>query len=733
MKFFDSDGKFMDNQPRNTIGHVNLEDGNWHMFTLTTKANGEPGYEIFVDGTLGGTFPTPEVENFIDTNRNSEMAPMLHVNGGNADAPLEIDGDIYLCGRADLAQGRHYSGQLAHLEIWDKSLSAEQVAAIFSAVAGQTILVETITDLANSIRALQPNTTEGRPLYYQTMRSVDIINALRAENREGNKAVIAELESNDAITCSIDVEASGIVTPIGCEKEGLVCAALHEDSPLQATGRNGICVETPEGGTYVPSPQTRLPIPMAYYPLTGGSVETWPEPKSGGEVSGVSWVADPFFGTVLECKENELDYVALDPVDYGKNGDFAINLWMKHNSSSGNTFEFLFSHGDSDKNADPWQPNEVQIYLPEVAHPAHGVIRTIVKDSNDFHKGKLSETFLDSDGGFMNNAPRNVPGHTDLEDNAWHMVTLTTMGEGKKGYAVYVDGILGGTAPPAFAQEIETGISIDGGDVIRPSGKMYLCGRNDLNNQRHFGGRLAHLTFFDEALTSSQIMAMYVAGAGEAAALQRTMALIISQIPNGATSNVNDPLQALNRAKVGEACYLRTGDYDIQQRLYTNSLDHKICVDGAVCAPKANSPAMADTSLGVGGGVGMDYSQALHGQCVEIPKTEMLPELETHDGQMFFPNPLVNVPPPLAFFPLTAGKLDSWPSGMYAGQNRGATWVDDDTFGQVLSCKDDDNAFLALDPVSSSPLLPPLSRSARELTSLANFFSLFVIPTGAVR
>ena len=84
LKFFDSDGKFMDNQPRNTIGHVNLEDGNWHMFTLTTKASGESGYQIFVDGTLGGTFPTPEVENFIDTNRNSEMAPMLHVNGGMA-------------------------------------------------------------------------------------------------------------------------------------------------------------------------------------------------------------------------------------------------------------------------------------------------------------------------------------------------------------------------------------------------------------------------------------------------------------------------------------------------------------------------------------------------------------------------------------------------------------------------------------------------------------------------
>ena len=57
------------------------------------------------------------------------------------------------------------------------------------------------------------------------------------------------------------------------------------------------------------------------------------------------------------------------------------------------------------------------------------------------------------------------------------------------------------------------------------------------------------------------------------------------------------------------------------------------------------------------------------------------------------------MPTPAAFFPLTSGKLSSWPSGMYDGENRGASWVDDETFGSVLSCDADDNAFLALDPV----------------------------------
>jgi len=689
--FFDSDGKFTDNEPRNSIGHVNLEDGQWHMLTVTTKTSGDPGFQIFVDGTLGGSFPTAEIANFLETSGGGGL-PWIHVDGG---APLNIDGDIFLCGRADLSQERHFGGSLAHLSIFNESLAPEMVAAMYTAVAGRSVLLNTLADLASSIRALQPNVTESRPDFLETLRTPEIIAALRA-TRLPDKAEIADkIERGDSISCEIDISRSGLVSPLGCEEEGLVCAALHQDSDLHNGEKtSGVCVESPQGGIYLPSPNRDIPVPKAYFPLTGGNVSSWPEPKYSGVARGVTWVDDDSFGSVLQCEENNLDYVELDTVPYGENGQWAINFWMAHNGSTGETFEFLLSHAN-EADGDPWQPNEVQIYLPEVAHPAHGVIRTIVKDSNDVFTGPDSQTFLDSDGGFMNNAPRNVPGHTELDDGKWHMITLTTLGEGRKGYSIYVDGILGGKAPPAFASVVDTKIAVDGGDPLVPKGKMYLCGRNDLNKERHFGGRLAHLSLYDSALEGDQIMDLYIAGAGEAAALQRTMQLLVSQIPQSQLTDASDPLRSLNRAKIGEACYVRSGTYNPQKRVYENTLTSKLCEDGSICAPKANSPAQ------VSEGMDASYSQALHGQCVAVPSDSMsLPELNPHGGSMFFPNPLMNVPTPLAFFPLTEGKTDSWPSGLYAGRNEGADWVEDDgTFGKVLTCEASDNAFMALDPV----------------------------------
>lgn len=43
-------------------------------------------------------------------------------------------------------------------------------------------------------------------------------------------------------------------------------------------------------------------------------------------------------------------------------------------------------------------PLQVQIYLPESSHGAPGVVRAIVKDSEDAFQGASSETYLDSDG-----------------------------------------------------------------------------------------------------------------------------------------------------------------------------------------------------------------------------------------------------------------------------------------------------------------------------------------------
>ena len=41
---------------------------------------------------------------------------------------------------------------------------------------------------------------------------------------------------------------------------------------------------------------------------------------------------------------------------------------------------------------------QVQLYFPQIGHPAYGIVRAIVKDSTDFYQGLSSVTFLDSDG-----------------------------------------------------------------------------------------------------------------------------------------------------------------------------------------------------------------------------------------------------------------------------------------------------------------------------------------------
>eukprot|EP00216_Chloropicon_sp_CCMP2111_P006625 CAMPEP_0198234118 /NCGR_PEP_ID=MMETSP1446-20131203/211_1 /TAXON_ID=1461542 ORGANISM="Unidentified sp, Strain CCMP2111" /NCGR_SAMPLE_ID=MMETSP1446 /ASSEMBLY_ACC=CAM_ASM_001112 /LENGTH=1741 /DNA_ID=CAMNT_0043914847 /DNA_START=161 /DNA_END=5386 /DNA_ORIENTATION=- len=671
--YFDSDGKFMDNSPRDTIGHVDVEDGEWHMYTVTTKPSMEPGFEVYIDGSLGGSYPTPELEEFL-TNHSKHaggLLPQFRVDGGVQ--PMDINDGIYLCGRSDRDSKRHYDGKLAHLSIFDQPLGNEQVAAMYNAVKGHSLILDSLLDLATNIRSLQPNGNLGMPNPLLTLKD----------------STTSMQSSEAAAPCTINVLESGIASPAGCG-EGLICAALHSDNDGDVIGDqvSGVCVAAPEGGVYVPDPVSALPVPKAYFPLTGGKLESWPVPEYREVVNhGVGWTQDGFFGNVMECKEGQTDYVELQNVDYGKNGNFAVNFWTSYNETEGNTFKFMFSHGQADPDVGPWSPNEVQIYIPEISHPAHGVVRAIVKDSNDLYRGKWSETFLDSDGGYMNNAARNIPGHVDMDDGKWHMVTITTNTDGSKGYSIYVDGVLGGSAPPAFMKAFPSdykNVSFDGGEVISPSGNIFLCGRNDKNEDRHFGGKLAHLSLFDESLSPKQIMGLYAAGAGEAAVLQRTLGLLLNQLPAHSQEELAS-IDPLDVAQVGEACFAMPSQYTIEDVLASEAMHKKQCGPGLICTPKASS-ALSQDQLG------------FHGSCVEVPSDAYMPEMEYHEGNLFFPTPLAKVPIPYAFFPLTGERLTSWPSPVYSGNNvNGAAWVDDATFGSALQC--DGKSFVQLDPV----------------------------------
>ena len=217
-----------------------------------------------------------------------------------------------------------------------------------------------------------------------------------------------------------------------------------------------------------------------------------------------SWVEDSTFGTALECSRsgssgsngnadasssNSRDAAALLPnVPLGPGGAFAVNLWMRQYSSPGkkrergsfwvffflrgregedgkNSLEFseknlltkknstgaglqyLFSARASGLDArqpldDPafFMPGQAHIFLPGDEHPGgRRLVRAIVKDTTDAYAGRHSRTFLDSDGVVGSDAPRATP-RPALADGEWHMVTLTTLPEGGKGYELYVDG-----------------------------------------------------------------------------------------------------------------------------------------------------------------------------------------------------------------------------------------------------------------------------------------------------
>lgn len=61
---------------------------------------------------------------------------------------------------------------------------------------------------------------------------------------------------------------------------------------------------------------------------------------------------------------------------------------------------------------------QVHIYLPENGHPATGLVRTVVKDSTDLD----TSAFMDSDGHYSDNNPRNSPNPDPVDDGSWHMV-----------------------------------------------------------------------------------------------------------------------------------------------------------------------------------------------------------------------------------------------------------------------------------------------------------------------
>ncbi|CAD7700381.1 unnamed protein product [Ostreobium quekettii] len=303
--------------------------------------------------------------------------------------------------------------------------------------------------------------------------------------------------------CTLNESRWHLETNAVC-KDKLTCVPIltpvHTPGRQQDLERRGVCVKFQEPVSYVFDSNGSMPIPVAYFPLTDGNTASWPI-KSFEAVNASTAVFsdDEIFGRVLHCKEGA---VVLPSVSYGRTGQFAINMWVRPMGPRDDiAYQYIYSHTKLGGQPGGLSDSQIHIYLARSGLPAHGVLRTMVKDGNDVG----ASNFLDSDGVVSNNGLRAaLEENPNLFDNKWHMVTVTSNGASEKGFSLYIDGKIAGK----MAEE-EPNQEAEGGDPVNLSGEIFLCSRTDQSPQRLFNGKLAHLALFDERLSPPDVMRLY--------------------------------------------------------------------------------------------------------------------------------------------------------------------------------------------------------------------------------
>jgi hypothetical protein len=120
----DPDGNYKGHTTDTDPSTTNLDDGEWHMYTLTTRTDGQKGFSVYIDGVTAATMP--EWEDGIASTDNP--------NGGG---PFDPDSPMLFCGhqkgsRTDGERDlyRYFLGELAHFSVISSALDTTQIAEL---------------------------------------------------------------------------------------------------------------------------------------------------------------------------------------------------------------------------------------------------------------------------------------------------------------------------------------------------------------------------------------------------------------------------------------------------------------------------------------------------------------------------------------------------------------------------------------------------------------------------
>ncbi len=201
-----------------------------------------------------------------------------------------------------------------------------------------------------------------------------------------------------------------------------------------------------------------------FWGLNGNGTDT--VGGTNGTVSGATSVAGAFGQGYSFDEVNDV----ITTSDFIYANSFTISFDFRIDDNTGTKFQYIYSHGTVST------ANSLNIYIAEASHGTYAnQLFTNLQDSNDSAYAQELNFSIAS----------------IISDGLWHTYTLTV--ESGVGARVYLDGVL------------QASDATRGGDSLNPTTGLYLGGRNDLDANRYYGGRLDNVLVGNRAWANSEV------------------------------------------------------------------------------------------------------------------------------------------------------------------------------------------------------------------------------------
>ena len=299
------------------------DNGLWHHLVLTTRPDGQKGYNQYLDGVLRAASPYVEGVGLDKGYGDPSYANHMGVGG----SPIDPAGYIRLCGRkkpstwkdmmddesdAEVAvydPKRYFRGKVAHFSVWNSALSQDQVNDLHKSYVDRYGLTVTPFKMPANIPT---------PMAYYFMDEGHGRNLKESMTQVSDAGQVLFVDETEA-----DVD--------------------DDDTQKYSHQYNS----------------TNEP----------------------------NWVDDEYFGRTIKCGDitehsHQKDFLALADVDYGANGKWAMSVWYRHDPEDnfeGYQREQFFGHGD------PVFPTTARNQV-HIQYEKDDGILAIIKDSKDLDR-----------------------------------------------------------------------------------------------------------------------------------------------------------------------------------------------------------------------------------------------------------------------------------------------------------------------------------------------------------